>query len=284
MARLRRWFDVELQRLGFGGLEDIFMHLETMPDDQVAGYLQNVLGEQAEVKTLAAAFVTARSDGQRPVGSGTRAISNGESQPTWDTMSGTGKSSTTKKGKRRGKNRAGSSNGNGSKHNTGKTSFASAVAGQGSSTSNSGQAQAIRNSAAEQIPRKIREYQRSKKCINCVYCGYIEKLIREDGACSFCQRPIFSIYGSEHEASNMRTRANQSSNRTILENRTASKQEKGGKETVSQATDVQDRDILVSQVPRLPDTDSSDGFYRNPSLPQSWLEECLNLMTIRLSG
>lgn len=276
------------------------MHLETMPDDQVAGYLQNVLGEQAEVKTLAAGFVTARSDGQTPAGSGTRAVSMGGSQPTWDTMSGTGKSSTSKKGKRRGKNRAGSSNGNGSNHNAGKTSFASAVAGQASSTSNSRQAHAIRNSPAEQIPRKIREYRRSKKSINCVYCGYIENLIREDGACSFCKRPIFSIYGSDHETSNMRTRANQSSNRTILENRTATKQgyqpdkEKRDRETVSQATDVQDRDNLVrnttgadsekSQVPRLPDTDSSDGFYRNPSLPQSWLEECLSLMATRLSG
>lgn len=194
MDTLREWFSAELQRLGFAGLEGVYDYLQSMSDDQVVNYLHSLLGSTPIVNQFAASYVSFRTTGKTSPSllqaSSSSATDSSFSQ--WTNSPGN-RGGGSKKGRRgRGKNK--STNRNPGKKQS-PPSFARAVSKEGSSTSNSVQAKAIENSPVEQARQKIREYRQSRKPINCLNCGKIQILVREDGTCSFCSAPIFSIYG-----------------------------------------------------------------------------------------
>lgn len=212
MEGLREWVTGEMQRLGFPGLEGVYDYLATMSDRQVDEYLQSLLGPEPEIQAFAKSYVENRAAG-RIVTQATSHVASASSDPPISTWAGVGASSVSnsKKAKRgRGKRRVTSTNGSGVKRD-GKSSFAIAVTNQKAAEPNSEQAHAIKNSPVEQVRQKVREYRKSKRTINCFRCGKIEDLIREDGACSFCQAPIFSMWERDAGSSPAQPTRNSSS-------------------------------------------------------------------------
>lgn len=207
MSSLRTWFTTELEQLGFSGLEAVFDYVATLPDTEIREYLQNLLGTEPRVFAFATAYIQARRTGNIPSRSSADDVETTAQHPhptmsTWAAVGTNGNAPASKKGKRRGKNRKGNGNGNWTDGKTEeKASFAKAVLEQGSSSTNSAQSNAIRNAPAEQVRQRIREYRKTRKPINCIRCGHIELVVREDGACSFCHEPIFSMYDRTERSS-----------------------------------------------------------------------------------
>lgn len=300
MEGLREWFTGSMHRLGFPGLEGVYDYLATMSDEQVDEYLQSLLGPEPEIQAFAKSYVENRAAGSIVAQTTNHVASASSAAPisTWAGV-GAGSVSNSKKAKRgRGKSRAASTNGSSVKR-AGKSSFASAVANQKSVTPNSEQTHAIKNSPVEQVRQKVREYRKSKRTINCVRCGKIEDVIREDGACSFCQAPIFSMWERD-EGSSAAQPTQDSSSKAKHSDRQKNKRSmpvvlgryvfpaelrRDGCRDTSLIKDLARKDVLGrsnSVGVSGGDTGSSDGgasansegYYNNPSIQAEYVEEC----------
>ena len=195
MSVLREWFTAEMNRLGFAGLEHVFDYLCSMSDSQVSEYLEDLLGSEPVIEELARSFINKRAGGTS---------SQPSSQPSTTTKvhSDTqGTKQNTKQKKKRDKTAATSASYSNRSNKKSQGSFANAVSGPSASTSKSTQACAIRSSPVEQAHQRVREYRRTGQIINCLTCGKLEQPIQANGACSFCQAPMFPIHDQSTHSS-----------------------------------------------------------------------------------
>lgn len=200
MAELRDWFTSEIGRLGFAGLEGVYDYLLSMPDGEALDYLGSLLGKEPRIQEFSNAFVRNRAVGFTGASASASASISMVSAPNfWDEV-GSASNAQSKKSKRgRGKARATGNKSSGSRQSQ-KPSFANKVAPKTAQTSE--QSKAISNAPVEQARQKIREYRKAQRVVNCIRCGKVERIIREDGACSFCNAAIFSIWeGNKSDAS-----------------------------------------------------------------------------------
>ena len=186
MSDLRDWFTIEMGKLGYAGLEGIFDYLASMSDANVPPYMENMLGDGPGVKRLVESYLRRRANkaDHNTAPESNKSLQNASSGG-WNMASSQLKKSKRGKGKGR--------NGNRDSSKEKKPLYATAAAGKQDAAVNSKVSQAIRNSPAERARQMVREYRKSKAPINCVKCGLIECPIREDGTCSFCHSPIFSL-------------------------------------------------------------------------------------------
>lgn len=194
MSGLREWFSAEMQKLGFAGLEGVYDYIISMTDTQVEEYLESLLGSEQRIVALSQSFVRIRKAG---IPQADFAANSGSQDSTSAQSVGQGhvKSASNKKKKRnRGKAGGGPGKRDSKSEQISKPSFANAVSRETQSLHGSAQADAIQKSPAEQARQRLREYRKTNRAVNCIRCGKIEKPIREDGACSFCQSPIFSMW------------------------------------------------------------------------------------------
>lgn len=202
MVAVREWFTNEMQRLGFAGLEGVYDYLETMSDEQSLQYLQSLLGPDSRIQSFANAYIQNRALGNaQSVNASALSPASDESLTMWASSSDVGSAVGSKKTKRgRGKGRGGGSRAPTVKREE-KALFAHAVTGGRNVLSKSEQAIAVRNSPVEVARQKVRDYRKSRKPVNCIRCGKIESLVREDGACSFCGAALFSIWEKKERPS-----------------------------------------------------------------------------------
>lgn len=187
MSVLREWFTEEMNRLGFAGLEHVFDYLCSMSDTQVSEYLEDLLGSESAIDELARSFIKKRAGGTSTQPSSQPSTTK-EHSATHNT-----KQNTKQKKKRDKTATTGASSSNRSNTKS-QGSFANAVSGPRASTSESTQTRAIRSSPVEQAQQRVREYRRTGQIINCLMCGKLEQPIQANGACSFCQAPMFPVY------------------------------------------------------------------------------------------
>lgn len=203
MTDAREWFTNEMKNLGFAGLEGVYDYLTTMSDDQSLQYLQSLLGSDSRIQSFANAYIQYRASGNKqPVNASLSPPTPVDTSLTvWASSDGSVGGAGSKKSKRgRGRGRAGASRTPPAKKEE-KALFAEAVASGENALAKSEQAHAIKNSPVELARQKVREYRKSRKPVNCIRCGKIETLVREDGACSFCGAALFSIWEKkEHSA------------------------------------------------------------------------------------
>ncbi len=162
MSDLRAWFSSQLSAIGWSGLEGVHDYLEQIPDDEVRTYLLGLLGETDASKLLIHSYISKRNDARNSPGASSEAPS----------------AKHQFQGRKKGRRARG-------KADKSETPRPRPSARPGSS---------VPRSNPEDIRQKIREYRHWRKAVNCTSCGNIEQLIPEDGACSFCNEAIFSMW------------------------------------------------------------------------------------------
>eukprot|EP00177_Eucheuma_denticulatum_P004362 GFKZ01007926.1.p1 GENE.GFKZ01007926.1~~GFKZ01007926.1.p1 ORF type:complete len:334 (-),score=43.08 GFKZ01007926.1:802-1803(-) len=289
MSDVRTWFEKELQSLGFAGLEGVYDYLSTMSDSECVEYLRSLLGSNPEIQRFASAYVANRATGRPQPSLQTtppKPTSN-DSFTTWASSGAANTSSASKKTKKsRGKGRNGApSKGQGSRKED-KPSFANAVTHQKASASSSKQMEAIRNSPVEIARQKIREYRQAKRPVNCIKCGKIQMIIKEDGACSFCGAALFAIWErkeerrEEHmqdmEAMTKRKRPTVIEPIPVVLGRYTFPSTAEGKGSVRRVKDIQYNYLCENgeeSEKHESSTKGGTGIYRNPNINEKDLEE-----------
>lgn len=196
MAELRKWFTKEIERLGFAGLEGVYNYVFSLPDNEALEYLSSLLGSEPHIQEFSSTFVRKRASASTQASSCTASASASEDTALsfWDDVSA---SNAPPKKSKRGKGRArGALNKNPNQRQNQPSSFASKVAPKPRPISD--QSKAIQSAAVEQARAKIRDYRKTQRVVNCMRCGKVERQIREDGACSFCNSPIFPIWDGKN--------------------------------------------------------------------------------------
>lgn len=189
MGDLRTWFAAELRELGWGGMEGVYDYLPAS-GPEAESYLRSLLGESPAAVGLAQAFVRYRASGHVPSRDAGGAQGAQQADEGW---AGGGARGGDAKGRgKRGRSR-GRGGGGGRAAGSAKPSFASATTGD-VRPKETAASKAVQESAVELTRRKVREYRRAKQAVNCIRCGKVELIIQEDGACSFCGAPIFSMW------------------------------------------------------------------------------------------
>lgn len=288
MSDVRTWFEKELQRLGFAGLEGVYDYLSSMSESECINYLHSLLGSEPEIQNFASSYVSNRASGRPQQSQHTASpgpLSN-DSLTTWASSGAASSSSASKKAKKsRGKGRSNAtSKAQGSKEE--KPSFANAVTHHRASASNSKQMQAIRNSPVEVARQKVREYRQAGRPVNCIKCGKIEMMVREDGACSFCGAALFAIWeqeedqigkrGQDIEEMTRRRRATIAEPVPVVLGRYTFRGDVGGKGLERRVKDIAGNHIHNEG--EKPQKDKSGnkggtGLYRNPMINEKDLEE-----------
>lgn len=219
MPDLRVWFTSELKRLGFAGLEGVYDYVMSLPDEEAGLHLESLLGSRPGIKVFADTFV--RNRRSRAVSEGQTASAASTATDTslnfWDEVSVARAPQQSRKSKRtRAKERASANNAKGSNgKQTSKESFASKVTPK--VVTESELATAITNSRVEQVREKIREYRKEQRVINCIRCGKIERLVQENGACSFCGAALFSLWDGSNSGLTQGQGAGSPSKRRLLQ-------------------------------------------------------------------
>lgn len=193
----RAWFASELTSLGLGGLEDMFDYVESMSEADVKVYLESFIGTSSpEARDFLATYLSMRSSPRPAEQAGAPSFSDAAAS-----SSARGKKSSKKRG------RGGGSRGGG---RGGRVGAAAAASGSSAVEEPSfseaatptpvvAPKQSARESAVERARGLVVEYRRSKKVVNCLACGFIERSLGKDGACSFCQAPMFPISEEDDE-------------------------------------------------------------------------------------
>lgn len=188
----QQWFSSQLDSLGLSGLDGVYEYLESMPLNEVPAYLDSLIGSSSGAVRFREAYVSARLAKE---GGGPSEVAPSSSYADiparGPASSGRGRKASKKRG--RGGGRGGATRAPGGA--AAKPSFAEKAAPPPAPQ----KPKAL--SDVERSRAKVREYRRSKKIVNCLSCGFIERALREDGACSFCQAPMFPI--AEEESSDL---------------------------------------------------------------------------------
>jgi hypothetical protein len=183
----REWFAAQLDSLGLGCLDGVFEYVESMPAAEVPAYMESLTGTGPEAVAFVAAYAAMRST---PSPTTDAAPASFAAVPN---MGGGGKQAARKRGRGRGRGRAAAS---GTRAAQSLPETAAAVAPPPAQPSRSPM-----DSAVERSRALVHEYRRTKKVVNCLSCGFIERALGEGGACSFCGSPMFPIGGEESGSS-----------------------------------------------------------------------------------
>ena len=193
MSDLVDWFTTEIRAIGFAGLEGVYDYVASMPDAQVLEYLESLLGSDKHIVDFANSYLQRRTHGSQPERASDSQTTSGEARGWGQTARAKSKSKRNK-----GKDRNG---GKGSTRNQqDQKTFAKAVSNASSAAPRTKQAQAISDAPVERMRQQVREYRKSKRPVNCIYCGKIECPVKEDGSCSFCGSPIFSVWDPSEQS------------------------------------------------------------------------------------
>lgn len=170
MSNLKAWFCIELEAIGKSDFSDIFDFVEQLDEDQARENLRNLLGAEREATELIERYLRRR-------GAGPSTGNSSSAESSLEQFCSTGKSQQSRR-ERRGRGKAQKS-----------------TAATGIDAPRPAPAKAIQKQVSvDDVRQKVREYMRSGKAVNCMFCGKIEMRIPQDGNCSFCNKPIFSVH------------------------------------------------------------------------------------------